>query len=81
MVNGKNSILARHKFDYSRLRELIREQFGTEKAFAEAMKMEPTNLSHRFRLCSFTISEINRVCALLSIAEKDIPTFFFTKLE
>lgn len=53
---------------YPRLRGLIREKFGTQEAFAEAMGMTPATLSCKLNgKTEWTRVEIERACKLLGI--------------
>lgn len=66
-------------FDYSKLRGKIKEMFGTQSAFAEAMSMSPVSLSEKLNnKVQFSQKEIDRACDLLEIAKEEIPTYFFT---
>lgn len=67
-------------FDYSRLRGKIKEVYGTEAAFAQALKIGRVSLSHRLNnKLEFTTKEIYSSCALLSIPSSDIHTYFFVE--
>ena len=66
-------------FDYSKLRGKIKEVFGTQSAFAEAMTMSPVSLSEKLNnKVQFNQKEIDRACSLLEIDKDDIPVYFFT---
>ena len=65
-------------FDFSKLRGRIRECFGSEKAFAVAMAMSPSNLSARLNgKIQFGGEEIKRASILLKIPDEEIGTYFF----
>lgn len=66
-------------FDYSKVRGKIKEVFGTQSAFAEAMTMSPVSLSEKLNnKVQFSQKEIDRACDLLQIAKEEIPIYFFT---
>lgn len=68
------------EFDYSRLRGKIREVFGTEAAFAKAMKMGRVSLSQRLNnVLEFSSPEILKSCSLLGISSAEIPQYFFAE--
>lgn len=65
-------------FDYSKLRGKIREVFGTQKAFSEALGISSTSLSAKLNnRVEFSQDEINHSCTLLEIDKAHIPTYFF----
>ena len=65
-------------FDYSRLRGKIKEVYGTESAFAQALRMGRVSLSHRLNNnLEFSSKEILSSCNLLSIPSTEIPAYFF----
>jgi len=67
-------------FDFSKLRGKIREKFGSEQKFAEAMGLSHVSLSAKLNnRVPFTAPEINKVCELLSIPVEFIPVYFFTE--
>lgn len=66
-------------FDYSKVRGKIKEVFGTQAAFAEAMNMSQVSLSEKLNnKVQFSQKEIDRACDLLQIAKEEIPIYFFT---
>lgn len=66
-------------FDYSKLIGLIIEKYRTRGAFAAAAGFSESALSARLNnQVPFTDVEIKRICALLDIADQDIPVYFFT---
>lgn len=68
-------------FDYSKLRGRIREVFGTEERFAEALGITPTSLSGKWSgKSSFRQSQISRSCELLKIPFRDVGQYFFCPL-
>lgn len=63
---------------YAKLRGAIREKFGTQKAFAEAMGMHMSTLS--LRLCGqrdWTRAEIEKAKTLLDIPAAELTLYFF----
>lgn len=69
------------KFDYSALRGKIREKFGKQSAFAEALGMAPSTLSKKLNNSSpWEHTEIVRACELLGIALEDAAAYFFVLL-
>lgn len=66
------------KFDYSLLKGLIVEKFGTSAKFAEAMGWAPNLVSYRLRNGTpWRDDEIYAACGLLGISQQDIPSYFF----
>nr|DAM60609.1 MAG TPA: Protein of unknown function (DUF739) [Caudoviricetes sp.] len=65
---------------YNKLRGKIREVFGTQEAFAEAMGMSTVSLSHRLNgKLEWKTSEIFKACEVLGIPLVDNAEYFFTK--
>ena len=63
---------------YPKLRGLIREKYGTQVAFAEAMEMHPTTLSFKLSGRSdWTRQEIEKACKLLDIPIEKVSFYFF----
>lgn len=63
----------------SKLRGRIREKFGTQEAFAEAVGMANTTLSAKLNgKTDWKRQEIEDACRLLDISAADIPLYFFT---
>lgn len=63
---------------YAKLRGRIREKFGTEKAFAAAMGMNPASLSSKLNLkTEWTRQEIEKACVLLEIPLAEAHLYFF----
>lgn len=63
----------------SKLRGRIREKFGTQEAFAEAVGMSHTTLSAKLNgKTDWKRQEIEDACRLLDISAADIPLYFFT---
>lgn len=67
------------KYDYSKLKGLIREKFGTQKKVAEKMGISPRSMSMKMTgKRFFQQDEISFMCKLLGIAATDIYDYFFT---
>lgn len=67
-------------FDYTKLRGRIRERFGSERAFAEALCASQQTVSAKLNNKTlFTQEEIRTACTVLQIKTADIPTYFFTE--
>lgn len=69
------------KYDFSKLRGRIREVFGTQNEFAEAMQMAPNTLSAKLNnITDFSSNEISKAVELLKInSTSDAWDIFFTK--
>ena len=64
---------------YQKLRGAIREKYGTQAAFAEAIRMHPATLSSKLRgRTDWTRQEIVDACLLLSIPAGSEHSYFFT---
>lgn len=73
-MNNNNSV----KFDYRKLRGLIREKYGTESEFSRAVGIGRTTLSQKLNNASdFSRSEIVKICETLEIETAEIPAYFF----
>jgi hypothetical protein len=69
----------RPKFDYARLRGLIREKSGTLEAFAVAVGLSPAKIRAKLNNSTdFKLPEIDRVCEFLGIRNEEIDGIFFT---
>ena len=69
----------REEFNYDKLRGRIREVYGTESKFAEALEIGRVSLSKRLNNnVDFTRMEIFRACELLRIDPSDVAIYFFT---
>lgn len=67
-------------FNYSKLRGRIREVFGTQDRFAEAMGRSNTSISQKLNNKSeWTQKEINRAVEVLGIDDVDISAYFFAQ--
>jgi len=68
----------RPKFDYTRLRERIREKFGTPEEFALAVGLSSAEVRARLNnSADFRLPEMDRVCEFLGISNEDIDGVFF----
>jgi hypothetical protein len=67
------------EFDFSKLRGRIKEKFGSEAKFADAMDLSTSGLSGRLNNnVPWRTEEIPRACELLDIPAADIALYFFT---
>ena len=67
-------------FDYSRLRGKIVEKFGSQVAFASAIKMSTNSLSNKLvGKRAFTQDEIEAICDALDVPVMEIGNYFFTR--
>lgn len=65
---------------YSKLRGKIREIFGTNENFANAMEMDLSSLSAKLNNKSpWKREEIEKACALLQIPIEEVHLYFFCK--
>ena len=63
---------------YAKLRGSIREKFGTEKAFAVEMGMNPASMSSKLNgKTEWTRQEIEKACTLLEIPLAEAHLYFF----
>lgn len=66
-------------FDYSKLYGKIKEVFGTQEAFAEAMDMSRTAINARLKQSvEWKSPEIFKACELLGIPLSDSHLYFFS---
>jgi Helix-turn-helix. len=66
--------------NYAKLRGKIREVYGTQEAFAEAIGMNTVSLSQRLNgKLEWKISEIAKACEVLGIPLSENAEYFFTK--
>lgn len=67
-------------YDYRKLTGKIREKFGTQERFADALKLGRVSLSLSLNSKrEFSQEEINASIELLGLEKKDIPEYFFTE--
>lgn len=65
-------------YDYSKLRGLIREVFGTQAAFAVAIGTSPCSISKKLNNKSeWTKKEMNKSSEVLGFHADEIPQYFF----
>ena len=58
---------------YGRLKQLIKETFGTQKGFADAMEMNVSTVNLKLNDKSeWTIGELEKICTLFSIEMNEI---------
>ena len=63
---------------YGKLREKIKQIFGTLERFADAMDMHPSTLSAKLNSRSpWTAPEIEKACLLLHIGVHESGEYFF----
>ena len=63
---------------YGKLRELIREKFGTLGNFADAMGMDRSTLSNKINgITAWKQDEIEKACKLLGIPMSEVYDYFF----
>lgn len=66
-------------FKYAKLRGRIREKFGTEGKFAEALGTTQNTLSRKFNdKVQFSSEDIKQYCSLLEIPLEEAGVYFFT---
>jgi hypothetical protein len=70
------------KFDYTKLRERIREKYETPEIFAQVIDLPPVTLTAKLNCAvDFTQSEINKLCVSLGIKDREITEFFFNNIK
>lgn len=63
---------------FGRLREKIKELFGNQKSFANAMEMGLCTLNFKLNgKAEWTLPEIEKACALLHISIEKVKDYFF----
>lgn len=66
-------------FKYAKLRGRIKEKFGTEGKFAEALGTTQNTLSRKFNdKVQFSSEDIKQYCSLLEIPLEEAGVYFFT---
>ena len=69
------------KRNYSMLRGKIKEKLKNEYVLAKELKCSKATLSKKLNNeTDFTKDEIEKVCRILEIDRKEIPSYFFTPL-
>ena len=64
--------------DHSKLRGLIREKFGTQEAFAQAIGRSACAVSLKLNgRLEWSTDEIRKTCEVLGIPAEQIPIYFF----
>jgi len=67
------------EFDYSKLKGKIKEIYGTQTEFANAIGLSFVSVSKKLNnLRQFKQSDIVKISKVLNIAEEEIPIYFFT---
>lgn len=65
-------------FDYSKLKGRIKEIFGNQDAFGEALGLKKSAISNRLNSkTEFTTDEIYRAMGLLKLSMSDVTLYFF----
>lgn len=65
-------------YDYSKLRGRIKEKFGTQDAFADAIGIGRVSLSKRLNnQLEFSQEEMKKAAASLMLPVEEIPAYFF----
>ena len=63
---------------FGKLREQIKIVFGTQKAFADAMGINPATLNAKLNSKgTWTLDEIEKAIGLLGISSNEIKEYFF----
>jgi putative cro repressor len=69
------------KRDYSMLRGRIKERLKNEYVLAKKMRCSKATISKKLNNeTDFTQDEIEKICQILEIERKDIPSYFFTPI-
>ena len=67
------------KFNYRRLKGRIKEMYGTQNEFAEAVGLSFVSISKKLNnLRQFKQSDIDKITEVLNIPKEEIPIYFFT---
>ena len=67
-------------FDYSKLAGKITERYGTRGSFATAMGFSSRTMSLKMSgKVPWKQTEIARACSLLSVSDREIPSYFFAE--
>lgn len=67
---------------YNKLLGKIKEVYGTQEKFAEALEIGRVSLSQRLNgKLEFKQSEISKAIEVLQLEKKDIPAYFFNELQ
>lgn len=66
-------------YDYSLLAGKVKEFFGTQCAFSDAIALSERSVSLKMQgKISWKQSEIEKICEVLRLERMDIPVYFFT---
>ena len=66
-------------YDYSKLYGLLAEKCGTQAVFAEKIGLSERSVSLKLNgKIGWKQKEIAKICDVLDISPKNIPTYFFT---
>lgn len=66
------------KYNYSKLLGRIKEYYGKQSAFADAMGLSARSVSLKLNnLRGWTQPEIDKACKVLKLSTLDIPDYFF----
>ena len=66
------------EFKYAKLRARIKEMYGTEGRFAEALNTTPISVSRKFNeRTQFSSDDIKTWCSLLEIPIEEVGVYFF----
>ena len=72
--------MERITFDYSKLAGRIKEKFGSQKAFSEALGVTEATLSNKMTgIYYFTQAEIDKSIRLLDLEPGTVTAYFFTQ--
>lgn len=72
--------MAEYEYDFSKLKGKIKELFGTQEAFANAMGISPPTMSYKLNgVTEWTQDEIVKAIKLLNIPPEEIHVYFFTQ--
>ena len=67
-------------FNYAKLRGRIVEKFGSQHAFAKAMKLSERTMTLKLKgRIPWKQTEICKAIELLELTSEDIPIYFFTE--
>lgn len=68
-------------YNYSKVKGKIKEIFGTQKAFSQAMGLSVPTISDKLNnKTEWSQSEIKKAAKLIHIEKNDIPIYFFNDL-
>ena len=66
------------RFDYAKLKGRIKEKYGTQEGFANAIGISPTTISFKINgKAKWQQDEIVKAAKLLEISKKEIVEYFF----